>query len=502
MLSEPLADLRGRAGESLRSTVAPGVLPASLGLAAVAVGALSTTRPTLAIAVVIAAGTVLLIAARIEALPPILVLTMYAEGVSLGGAHVGRLMGLFALAAMAYYLLVRGRAELETNVLLAVASAYGFWILMSYYWALSHHYVFITFLKWALSFAFMLAFALLIRSEADLRAVLQAFVFAAVVFGLASLAAYSNTSGGLRGAGLQGDPNIFAAYQTLAVAMALALAGLDHRPYVRLGYYVSVAFIIVSIGASFSRGGLISLGVVVACALLLPWRLFFRRPGQKVAFTLSLALGGWFVALLGSTAYLTRIQSTFHGHDRGSGRLDLWSAALNGYSHHPWLGLGAGGFQSHSLDFLHNTPGVARGSLNEPSGRPVHNSYLEALTDLGPVGLTIHLLLISLTAWFLLSAARRYRRAGNGAMERLTVSLIVSFVSILVASFFLSIGLGKPIWVFVGLALALRRIAPGPPADPRPKAVRRPAFSSSLRSTVPGPTALTRRPQPRSSIER
>jgi hypothetical protein len=74
-------------------------------------------------------------------------------------------------------------------------------------------------------------------------------------------------------------------------------------------------------------------------------------------------------------------------------------------------------------------------------------------------------------------------------------------VSILVASFFLSIGLGKPIWVFVGLALALRRIAPGPPADPRPEEVRRPAFSSSLRSTVPGPTALTRRPQPRSSIE-
>jgi O-antigen ligase len=501
MLSEPLADLRGRAGESLRTTVAPGLLPAALALAAVAVGALSTTRPTLAIAVVIAAGTVLLIAARIEALPPILVLTMYAEGVSVGGAHIGRLMGVFALAALAYYLLVRGRAEFETNVLLTVASAYGFWILMSYYWAISHHYVFITFLKWALSFAFMLAFALLVRNEADLRAVLQAFVFAAVVFGAASLAAYANTSGGLRGSGLQGDPNIFATYQTLAVAMALALAGLEHRPHIRLGYYASVAFIIVSIGASFSRGGLISLGVVVACALLLPWRMFFRRPGQKVAFALSLAFGGWLVALLGSTAYLTRIQSIFHGSDRGSGRLDLWSAALNGYSHHPWLGLGAGGFQSHSLDFLHNTPGVALGSLNEPSGRPVHNSYLEALTDLGPVGLTIHLLLVSLTAWFLISAARRYRKVGNGAMERLTIAVIVSFLSILAGSFFVSIGLGKPIWVFVGLALALRRIATGSRAESRREAGRRPQLSSRPRSSLqPESTQLAT--QLASSIER
>jgi O-antigen ligase len=466
-------------------------LTGSFLFAAVLIGALATTKPVYAVGLVLAAAIAALVAARIEALPPLLVLTMYAEGVSFGGVPIGRLVGLFALVAIVYYLLVRGRADVEATLLLFIGAAYGVWILFSTYWASDHHFVYVTFFRWSLSFAFMLAFAVLVRTTADLRRVLTAFVIAAVVFGAWALVGYVS-GGAQRGAGLQGDANIFAAYQVLAIPPALVLTGLERRFHLRLAYFAAVAFIILSIGASFSRGGLIALGVVVLLTLVAPARLLFAGRGQKVAYMLFLGLAGWLVAVLGSTQYLNRIETILHGSDRGTGRLDLWSAALLGYSDQPWLGMGAGGFQANSLDLLRNTPGVAPSSLVDPMPRPVHNAYLEALTDLGPVGVALYASLLALTLWYLVSAARNLGIAGDSVAQRMSVALVISFASILVASIFLSIGIGKAIWIFVGLALALRRMA----------AVAQTSRSRRHLRATPAPSAgstIRRRPSPRTA---
>ena len=79
----------------------------------------------------------------------------------------------------------------------------------------------------------------------------------------------------------------------------------------------------------------------------------------------------------------------------GSGRVDLWRAALDDARAHPLLGSGAGSFEQH---WLRERPGAAK-------VRDAHNLYLETLAELGPLGLV--LLLVALCAP--LAAASRAR---------------------------------------------------------------------------------------------
>jgi O-antigen ligase len=442
------------------SGAASRVLLASLLLAALAVGALSAKKPIYAIAVVVAAAVVLLIAWNVRALPPILVMALFAEGVAIGGITVGRVIGVLALAVLVYYLLAGGVAGVRPSLLLALGLAYGFWILLSYYWAVAAGMVFTTFFQWALSIAFTFAFAILVRTEAHVRSVLYAFVISAVVFGAAGYLTYLGSAGGARATGLTGDPNQFATYQALSIPAALVLANLEWRPHVRALLYGAVGLAVVSIGTSLSRGGLITLAVIVGATLLVPWHVFFRRPGQKVVYVLALAFSGWVMALLSSTKLLARVSTIFSpGQDKGSGRIDLWSAAWNAYSHHPGLGLGGGGFEANSLHYLQDTPGVNVAASYVAAGRPVHNAYLEALVDFGPVGLALFLSVIGLSVLYLARASMRFRAAGRVELQRVTLAFIVSLLGLSVSMFFLSIGLGKAIWIFVGLALAFDRMS-------------------------------------------
>jgi O-antigen ligase len=436
------------------------VLTAALVGAALAVGALAATKPTYGIGIVVAAAVVLLIAWNVRALPPILVMALFAEGVTVGGITVGRVIGVLALAVMVYYLLAGGTADLRPNALLLVALAVGFWILLSYYWAAPGGMVFTTFFQWALSVAFMFAFAILVRTEEHVHYVLFAFVVSAVLFGGAGFLTYLGSAGGARATGLTGDPNEFATYQALAVPAALVLAGLERRPQVRAMLYGAVGLAVVSIGTSLSRGGLITLAVIVAVTVLVPWHVFFRRPGQKVAYVLALVFSGWVMALLSSTQLLGRISTIFSpGQDKGSGRIDLWAAAWRAYTNHAGFGLGAGGFEANSLHYLQNTPGVNIAASYVAAGRPVHNSYLEMLVDLGPVGVILFLSLIAIAGFYLVRSALRFRAAGRYELQRIMLAFIAALLGLSVSMFFLSIELGKAVWIFAGLALAFDRMS-------------------------------------------
>ena len=367
---------------------------------------------------------------------------------------------MLALAVLVYYLLAGGVADLRPSLLLAIGLGYGFWILLSYYWAVDPSGVFTTWFQWALSVAFMLAIAVLVRTEAHFRTVLWAFVASAVLFGAAGFMTYLGSAGGARATGLTGDPNQFATYQALAVPAALVLARHELRPHVRALLYGAVGLAVLSIGISLSRGGLITLVVIVAVTLVVPWHVFFRRPGQKVAYALALTFAGWTMAVLSSTKVLDRIGTIFApGSDKGSGRIDLWSAAWHAYATHPALGLGGGGFEATSLQYLQNTPGVNIAASYVAAGRPVHNAYLEALVDLGPVGLALFVVVLGLTGVYLVRASMRFRRAGRVELQRISLALVTSLVGLCVSMFFLSIGLGHAVWIFAGLALALDRVS-------------------------------------------
>ena len=76
----------------------------------------------------------------------------------------------------------------------------------------------------------------------------------------------------------------------------------------------------------------------------------------------------------------------------GNGRIDQWRVALDGFEAHPVLGSGAGTYEYLWMK-------------NRPVGRKVrdaHSLYIEALAELGPIGLTVLIIALAvpiLAAW-------------------------------------------------------------------------------------------------------
>ena len=456
------------AGSLPRVRTAPLVL---LLLAAV-VGALVVVKPFYAVALVLGAAVVVVIARDADALPLVLVATMFTESLSLGPAlRVGRLAGVLAIAVLAYSLLMHLRPQLRWNPLVALALGYGLWMAISLYWASDTHWVLTELDSWGLAMAYMLTFALLVRTPQQLTSVLTTLSLGSFVFGLVSFVTYASSNDTARGDGLQGDPNYFAVYQTIALPATLTLAATARRPAVRALLYGVVGVIVLSVVSSLSRGGLIALGVVVLSTIVLPWRTFFRRRSQKASYVGFLALAVAAAVALGSTSFVARAQTIIHPSDRGSGRTDLWNATWNAYTHHPWLGIGEGNFRAESLQWLAATPGVDLAAPWINSGKEVHNAYLETLTELGPVGIALFGGVILGTFWFCVRSYRRARAHGHELLQRYSLAVAVGLLGYVIGAIFLSNELSKALWVLVGIALALdamtrRLVRPEP--TPRP----------------------------------
>ena len=340
-------------------------LVALIGISGLVVGVLAVKRPSIDVALVLAASLVVVVAIRIEVLPLALVATIFIEDVALSGLTIGRIAGVLALAAIAYHLLAQGKVSMRVTPLLAVAGAYGFWTLLSFYWADDSHEVFSTFFGFLLVLAYMFTFALLVKKPTDAVAVLTVMVVGAAISGFAALDTYLVTGGTVRATGLESSTHAdtFGVYQAMIVPAALGLFALARRPEIRVAYLAAFGVITFSIVASLTRTAMIAVVIVAVLALVLPWRFLFRSARQRATYGVAIGLMvGLVVSVAATAAFLQRISSIFTGWgsqgDRGAGRTDLWAAAWNAYQHHPWFGIGAGNFQSHSLTLLQQTPGV------------------------------------------------------------------------------------------------------------------------------------------------
>ena len=90
--------------------------------------------------------------------------------------------------------------------------------------------------------------------------------------------------------------------------------------------------------------------------------------------------------------------------------------------------------------------------------RSTGRSRLEALTELGPVGLALLVLVIAITAWYLVQVFRRARAAQDDVVRIVAATLLLALLSLAISMGFLSIALNKPLWIIVGLTIALQRM--------------------------------------------
>jgi O-antigen ligase len=376
--------------------------------------------------------------------------------------RVGRVVALGALLIVAVRVLFSyrrsGRVPSWSWVPVVL---FGVWALVSGFWATSLGGWAIAMFELGLAGCVYLAFAFLLDSPDALRRVFRTYVFGAMAAVMLGVMQTSNIG---RALGLQGDPNLYAMYQVLAVPVALTL-GRSTVGIKRMFWYGATAPIAASVLLSQSRGGVIALLVVMAIVMFRRDGAFIPRGWRPIAFSFA-AVG--LVALLVSVgpALMQRFDPATIGHDRGSDRLDIWHVAWNEFLDHPVAGMGAGTFKRLSVALLEEEPGVELSldhRIFRGTGVEVHNIYLEALTEQGILGLAVLLLL-------LIATAHAVRRFAKSAPTTVMAALPPMLAAIATATFFISTVNNKMLWAVIGIVAGLaahERFAPDVIEDER-----------------------------------
>jgi O-antigen ligase len=442
--------------------------------AAAAVGVLSAHDPLLALAAVVALIGVPTAVLRPTLVPPILVLSIFAEAVTIGGVTVGRLIAPLALIAVVSQLLQAPGSLAGVRAALALIGAYVFLAVASLIWTVSVSGTFDTLASLLVSLAYMAAFAVLVRAPSHLRRLLWAFALSSTGLALLWMAQYA--IGVDRRFNAAGDPNFFAALQVVALPLVVVLLSRERDPLRRLALYLAMALIAASVLSTLSRGGFITLAIVVVLIVLLPARMLFPTRKEKAAFLLTAVVG---LALLFPLAWgdlRHRFEVGFSQPNVAGGRGDLWLAATHGYRQHPFTGLGYGAFKQVSFQLLRTTPGV---NLQEHlrfavrAGEYVHNAYLGSLVELGPLGLSLFVGVLGTTARLLRRTAREARLVGDPFVGSFANALFLSLLSFSVSSLLLSTETSRVLWLIVGLSLALARWFPARLSSTRAVRARR-----------------------------
>ena len=452
------------------ATVPRAVVPLAAVLAA-GVGALAAVNITLAVLAIVAVGLTAALAWNPASLLVVLATSIFLELVNLGGVTVSRLLAPIALCVVAFEL-IRGRAQIRGGPPLIWAFGYSLWALASGLWTVELAGTIYLLASLVIALVYMVSFAALLESTAQLRNVLYVLCFAALLVGANSIAAFGDLPS--IGASLQagraqggvGDPSFFAAFQLVVLPVALVLAGAAQALWLRLALYGTVLVILASVLTSLSRGGFIALALVGLIVLVAPARTLFRSRQQKQALVLLMVagIGFLFTRPFVRESVVNRVKSVYSqdaGNTQrdGSGRLNLWLAAQTAMRENPVLGMGYGTFRHASTELMYRTPGVDFTYYKpRPYGAEAHSLYLGTLAEIGPPGLILFLGMLISTAAYLRRTARRARAVGADLLARLANAFIFSLLAWALASLFLSTETSRAVWIVVGIALALPKL--------------------------------------------
>jgi hypothetical protein len=196
--------------------------------------------------------------------------------------------------------------------------------------------------------------------------------------------------------------NGFSATLIFPLGIALGLFSVA-TPGKRAAWLLAIALIIAAILATYSKTGfLLAAGMVVAYVLVTKT----RNLGWGIVILVPLA-----GAMLLFPDLLDQVvQIPTFAAEGASGRYRLWGIAFQLWLEHPFLGIGLS-------EYLRNT------------GLVVHNSYLQFLTELGVVGLTIFVLGIVYVLSRSLGPLRLNQSHGRGSTT-LLLPIVIGFCAV------------------------------------------------------------------------
>lgn len=183
-----------------------------------------------------------------------------------------------------------------------------------------------------------------------------------------------------------GYANAVGILATVGILLALGLALAARRRLLRVLALAPLVVLAPTLYFTSSRGAGLALVVGLVCLPMFAGRLSLRRSAV-------LGAGALGAVALAAVASGTQIVS-------GQYRIQYWQVAWWDYRDHPWLGSGAGTYGGY---WLRHRP-------VDVFVRTAHTLYLQALAELGPVGLA--LILIAILAPFVVLFRRRDPVAG------------------------------------------------------------------------------------------
>lgn len=424
---------------------------------AVVVGVTLAINPAVGIALVFASCyALLLLFAPIWALIAFvpLVFLESVPALNLAGKAAGLLVAAAWVSAAISRRLDLGAAVRRQRRLFECLAALLIWLSLSTLWAVSPGAALGDLWHW---FAVALMFAVVATWVDDRRTLLWfcgAIVFGAVlgvIVGVGTGMVEGGASGDPRLEGGAGDPNFLAAGLVPAMVLAAGLMVAVKHPVVRLASLVAILVCTFGIAASQSHGGILALLAVIVAALLV-----FRRRRIYVVLVC-------FAVIAVGAAYFSTTPDAWnrisHVENGGSGREDLWAVAWRIAEDHPVAGVGLSNYEVVAKEYT-RLPGALK-NVNKIAEKPhvVHNTYLEAITETGVIGLILFLCIALGSCYSAWRAGRRFEELDDPAMEALARAVAVATIGMMVAAFFISDGVDKRLWILFALGPATLAIA-------------------------------------------
>ncbi|HEX8618824.1 MAG TPA: O-antigen ligase family protein [Thermoanaerobaculia bacterium] len=257
------------------------------------------------------------------------------------------------------------------------------------------------------------------------------------------------------------DPNFYARILLVGIPMAAALAINERRRPRKIVYWLLAALITGGTLVTYSRGAMFALfamcGLMVLALRVRPRQIAaLAVAGVIVIALLPSAMSKRFLtieALVSSEEQPVRVDSSV------AKRKLLYGVAIRMFDEHLLGGVGAGNFGEH-YDTLANQVGMAERDWGVP-GSPQfpHGLYFEIASETGLLGLFTFLGAAFAAFLYLWGARRRLLERGETGRAAIASGIGVALAGYLMASVFLHESHVRYFGLYVGLAVAVARLA-------------------------------------------
>jgi O-antigen ligase len=257
-------------------------------------------------------------------------------------------------------------------------------------------------------------------------------------------------------AGPLGDPNFFAQVLVILVPLSLFMGWDARTPLARAAAHACGGLVTAAAVVTYSRGGALALGCVIALALLAR-REHLRQAAAGLLVFLALwpLLPGDFTRRLGTIGQMVGEEQELRPDSSFQKRRLLTQVAGRMFLEHPLIGVGAANYTTRFDEVAERVSFASRDYEEPGDAHYPHNLYLEVAAETGLVGAALFAGVLVATFAALRRAQFAFRARGDAAAAGLAVAIQIALAGHLVSSLFLHLSFPRYLWMLFGFAVAL-----------------------------------------------